>query len=223
MRHILNAVFVLMIFLLPLFKGQDAHAQTSRLYFAGYLGLNTHGDQQISESTSGLRGDVELDNALSFAGALGVRLDPQWRVEAEISYRKADFGNIDTNLGTFRNGGDISSYFYLLNMYYDFDVDWRKLQPFVTAGLGFASHEVQLIDGTGFASDATSDQLSLAWSLGGGLKYRISDNMAFTGNYRYLGTPDIEVDSYDVEYTSHELRFGVEYDIPVNMLTRWNR
>jgi len=209
-----------MLCVLALSFALPVQAQTSRLYFAGYMGLNTYGDNSLTESGSGIAGDIEFDNTLSFAGALGLRITKQIRAEAEISHRKADLNTFDIQGGaSVRNGGDVTSLIYMLNLMYDFDLDWRNFQPFVSAGFGFASHEAHIIDASGFAPDATDDSMSLAWSLGGGLKYRISDNTAFTGNYRYLGTQDIQIDTYDMEYSSHEFRVGLEYDIPVRDFT----
>jgi opacity protein-like surface antigen len=213
---ILTAVMAVIIMVFC-FGQNSAQAQSSRIYFAGYMGLNTYGDLGFSESSANVSGDFEMDNATSFAGALGVRLTRQLRAEAEISYRKAEIASVDiAGAGSFRAGGDVSSLFYLLNLYYDFDLEWQNLQPFIGVGVGFASHEGQIQDIAGFGPAATDDSMSLAWALGGGLKYRMNDDVALTGNYRFLGVPDFQVDSYDVDYSSHEIRFGLEYDLPVS-------
>lgn len=195
---------------------QKAAAQSSRLYFAGYMGLNSSTEQEFSESSRPASGDIELKNAFTFAGALGLRISREIRVEAEISRRKAPMDRIDVNgQGTFKLGGDLTSWLYMLNGYYDFDLGWRNIKPFATAGLGFAVHDAEIIDEAGVAANGLDSDWGLAWQAGGGLKYRVRDNMAFTGSYRYLGTTQIQVDSYDLDYGSHELRLGVEYDIPV--------
>ena len=49
----------------------DAQAQTTRLYFGGYLGLPTFNDMDFGENSGS--GDLEVKNGLAFAGALGVR------------------------------------------------------------------------------------------------------------------------------------------------------
>ena len=43
------------------------------------------------------------------------------------------------------------------------------------------------------------------------------DVVALTGGYRFLGSSDAQLDNYDFEYRSHEVRFGLEYDIPVDL------
>lgn len=199
-----------------------AQAQSSRLYLAGYLGLNTFTESDFSESTTGSEGDIEFKNAFSLAGALGLRLTPQWRIEGEISRRSGHLDRADVSgLGSFEAGGDLTTWLYMLNVYYDIDWQWKNFQPFVMAGVGFGSHEMEVDSVTGLATPpATDDSLGFAWSMGGGLKYRLNPEMALTSNYRYVGTTDLEVDSYDVEYSTHEFRLGLEYDLPMDWLGR---
>lgn len=195
-----------------------AQAQSSRLYFAGYFGLNTYTDNEFSESTTPADGDFESKNAFSLAGALGLRLTPQWRLEGEISRRSAEISQADiASIGSFDIGGDITSWLYLLNVYYDLDWSWKNFQPFLTAGFGLASHDAQIDPVAGIAA-SSDNSLGFAWQVGGGLKYRVNPDMAITSNYRYVGTSDLEVDSYDVEYSTHEFRLGLEYDLPTDWI-----
>lgn len=215
MRHRLLALFILLTFV---FGALPAFAQSSRLYFAGYLGLNTSNNQEFSESSTGRSGDFERDNGTSFAGALGLRLTNQWRVEAEVSYRQTDFDNVTIdNTGTFKSGGDLSTLLYMLNVYYDIDYEWNNFSPFLTAGVGLASHSASIEDVSGFLPSASDDTFGFAYSLGGGLKYRISDSAALTTNYRYIGTTNFEANGYDMDYSTHEFRLGLEYDIPMDL------
>jgi len=196
-----------------------AQAQSSRLYLAGYLGLNTFAESDFSETTMPREGDFEFKNSFSLAGALGLRLTPQWRVEAEISRRSADADRMDVEgLGTFKLGGDLDSTFYMLNVYYDIDWQWKNFQPFLMAGIGFAQHEAQIIDANAIVPNATDDSLGFAWSMGGGLKYRIDPDVALTGNWRYVGANDLEVDSFDFAYSTNEFRLGIEYDLPTDWI-----
>lgn len=214
MNRVLLAIFTIVSLL-----GFSTHAQaqSSRLYFAGYLGLNSYNNLNLSETTSSTKGNYTYDNTVSLAGALGLRLTPQWRIEGEISRRVSDFDT--ANLNTVANvklGGQTHTWLYLLNLYYDVDWQWKNFQPFLTAGLGLASHDVDFADTSGTMPDATGSSMGFAWSLGGGLKYRIQPNLALTGNYRYIGTNDIQVDSHDFGFSTHEIRLGVEYDLPTD-------
>ncbi|MCB1555734.1 MAG: porin family protein [Alphaproteobacteria bacterium] len=193
-----------------------AQAQTSRLYFAGYMGLNTHKPSDFINKPSGLKGTIDKDNALSFAGAMGVRLDEKWRLEAELSLRKADLSSQSiSGVGSFPVGGELKTWLFMLNGYYDFDWRWRNIQPYVSAGLGFARQDGEIEDLSGFTTDTSDDSIGFAWQAGAGAKYRVRPDMAFTGGYRYIGTSDIQWDNYEMKYHSHEFRIGLEYDIPV--------
>jgi opacity protein-like surface antigen len=213
MKHI---IFILSFTVVILAFTATSYAQSSRLYMAGYMGLNTYGDNEFSETTTPVSGDIKFKNAFSMAGSLGLRLTRQFRVEGELSYRKSDMDVMDVPAGSFKMDGQIRSWISLLNGYYDFNMGWTSLNPFLSAGLGVAWHNTEIDDAAGIAPDASDDDLGLAWQVGGGLKLRMSDDMAFTGGYRYLATSDIGFDNYELDYDSHELRVGVEYDIPVS-------
>ncbi|MCB9982850.1 MAG: porin family protein [Rhodospirillales bacterium] len=193
-----------------------AQAQTSRIYLAGYFGLNTFNDQEFTESSTGRSGDYEIDNAISFAGALGLRLSQQLRVEGEISYRNAEFATVDVaGGGTFSTGGELKSTLMFANMYYDFDVPW-SIQPFIGGGLGYGWHSGEIVDGSGLMVNASSDPSGFIWNAAAGVKYRPSPDLAFTAGYRYIDAlSDLEIGSYDVDFDTHEFRLGMEWDLPI--------
>lgn len=213
----MKTLIILPFFLLAFLGAvSSARAQTSHVYFAGYMGLVRSHDQPFAETTSGSNGDIEMDNANSFAGALGLRFSRNLRLEAELGYRSQNIDSMDTATGSFDLGGDITTTSAMLNVFYDFDVPW-KFQPFVTAGLGLAWIEADIRPSGGPTPVAADDSIDLTWAVGGGLKYRMSPTLAFTGGYRYLDMTDLELGSYDIEYSNHEFRVGLEYDLPVKI------
>ncbi len=192
-----------------------ANAQTSRIYFAGYLGLNTYDDQEFSEKSTNSIGDFELDGATSFAGAIGLRLSRQFRLEGELSYRNAEFKNVDVaGVGSFGAGGEIDTNIAMANIYYDFDVPW-KIQPYIGGGLGYAWHGGELSDGSGTLGNANIEATGLVWNAAAGIKYRPRTDFAYTLGYRYLSSPDLSFGDYELDYRSHEFRLGFEWDLPV--------
>jgi opacity protein-like surface antigen len=195
-----------------------AKAEGSRMYFAGYFGLNIAKKQNFSENTTGRSGDIGGSNSFTFAGALGLRLDSHWRVEAEASYRSMPVNDVSVSGrgGSNSAGGDISTGLYLANIYYDFDTRWRNLTPFVTAGVGIASHSVNFKDSSGFLPSASDSSFGFAYQAGAGLKFRLNKDVSLTGSYRFIGTSSIEADTYDIDYKSQEIRLGIQYDIPPN-------
>jgi OmpA-OmpF porin, OOP family len=193
-----------------------AHAQTSRVYFAGYMGLNNLPSMDFTESSVPASGSVKFDNSLSFAGALGIRMSKNFRLEGEISYSKSDLDRIDINgAGSFKAGGSMTQWLGLANVYYDFNVPWR-VQPFIGAGLGMAFVDGDVTDISGFSADSSGSTTALAWQLGFGAKYRMSPDLALSAGYRWLDTSDLDFGSYSIDYGNHEFRVGIEYDLPIS-------
>jgi OmpA-OmpF porin, OOP family len=207
------AVCLLMLCAVP------ALAQTSRLYFAGALGLNILHDRNFSESTSGQSGGIGFNNGPSFSGALGLRVTENIRIEGELSYRNAGIAHVNfANGNSVRSGSDIKTWLLMLNAYYDFSFNWHNISPYLTAGIGVARHNVAIDPVTGLTPGASGSDTAFAYQAGTGLKYRVNPDMALTGGYRYLGTSDINAGSYKIDYHAHEFRMGLEYDLPVGWL-----
>lgn len=203
----------LIVTILLAFSAGSAHAQSSNIYFAGYFGLSTFSDRDFSESTTPASGSVETDDALNFGAALGFRLSPQFRIEAEAGYVSSDLESIKVAGREFRLGGDSKTYSLMLNGYYDIETGW-PITPFLGAGIGFGYHEGDINDVAGITVDASGDDWTLLYNVGGGLKYRVSDSLAFTSAYRYVGSSDVSWDQTEIDYSAHEFRIGLEYDLP---------
>ncbi len=186
-----------------------------RFYLAGYMGLNVFPAQEFTDSVSGTNGEIGISNGYNFAGAIGFKLTPQLRLEGELSSMTADFDAIDlSGIGTFGLGGDLGSKLAMANIYYDFDLNWKKLQPFIGAGVGYGWHDGTINDLSGFSSDISESASGFAWQVGGGLKYNVADDMALIGAYRYLDGQDLEFGGYDINFGTHEIRFGLSWDLP---------
>lgn len=201
---------------LPLLCAAPAHAQSSRLYVAGYMGLNTVSSQDFSGQNA--KGSIGFKNGSSFAGALGLRLTPNIRVEGEISYSRNDLSSMTLSTGAAGSiGKNLKTWLYMAHGYYDFNVNWRNLTPFVSAGLGMAVHDGAIAGAPGGLLDAAGTSYELAYSVGAGLKYQMKPGMALTGGYRYIGTTALGIGDYSVDYNAHEFRAGLQYDLPVDL------
>lgn len=203
--------------ILVIFLGNaTAQAQSSRMYVAGYMGLNTMSAQDFSHPTS--NGSVDFKNGTSFAGALGLRLTPNIRVEGEISYARNDITSMTLSTGASGSvGKNLKTWLYMAHAYYDFNVNWRNLTPFVSAGIGMAMQDGGISGAPGGLLDAADTSYELAYSVGGGLKYQMKPGLALTGGYRYVGTTPMGIGDYEVDYNAHEFRAGLQYDLPVDM------
>lgn len=196
--------------------GGDASAQTSRIYFAGYLGLSSFNDQEFSAISPTTNGDIQVDNAVTFAGAMGLRLSRNLRIEAELSYRNANNDRIEYGSGGGELGGELSSWIGMATAYYDFDVKlpWN-LEPYVGAGIGYGFFQGDFNDQTGGIAPVSNEDYAILWNVAGGVKYRPRSDLAYTMGYRYIDSADLDFGNIDLDYSSHEFRIGLEYDLPV--------
>lgn len=192
-----------------------------KLYFAGFLGLNSYLKADYEDSRTPVSGTLEFHNGSMMAGALGLRLTPEFDVEAEIAYRKTDVSNLNIEgLNRVDMGGEIGSWTAMVNGIWNFDTDW-VVQPFLTGGVGVTFQSGEFDDVTGVSYDASDDDIGLAYALGGGLRYPVRDGMAFTGSYRYYGTSDLDFRDTKISYASHEFRLGLEYELGPVKLPDW--
>lgn len=184
-----------------------------KLYFAGFLGLNSYLKADYDDNHTPVSGTLEFHNGTMMAGALGLRLTPEFDAEAEIAYRKTDVSNLNIEgLGRVDMGGEVGSWTAMINGVWNFDTPW-VVQPFLTGGVGVTFQSGEFDDVTGVSYDASDDDVGLAYALGGGLRYPVRDGMAFTGSYRYYGTSDLDFRDTTISYASHEFRLGLEYEL----------
>jgi opacity protein-like surface antigen len=166
-----------------------AHAADG-FYFAGYMGLNIP-----QKKNAGAQGTTA-----PFAGAIGLKLAPHWRMESEMSYRGDDLDRVSFGQEGSPLDGRFKSWSGLVNVYYDFDAP-GKLEPFVGFGAGYQENYA----GTGGG---------FAWQMGGGVNYSFTPALSFSSAYRFTDNADFEFGSSD-ENDSHEVRVGVTYKLPV--------
>ena len=203
----------LALVLLFVCTASDAHAQTSRIYFAGYMGITGYDGLSFSDTVTPATGEFEPKNTMNFAGAMGLRFTRNFRMEAELSYRDADFDQIViSGAGEQNIAGEFKSTMMLLNGYYDFDIKNWRTQPFLTAGIGLGYHSGGFGENN-FTESVSDEAFGLVWTAGGGLKYRVRDDLAWTAGYRYLDGTNVEFEITDIDFNAHEIRIGLEWDI----------
>ncbi len=210
----MKSFFSLVLCAALLFLSSTAQAQTKRLYFAGYAGLSLNNDLDFSENITPSSGTYKPQNSFNFAGALGLRFNRNFRMEAELSYRGRDIESANVNgTGVTTVSGSVDTTALMINGYYDFDIkDW-KTQPYITAGLGVGRHKGTMTDPGAFSQNFDDTAYNFMWNVGTGVKYRVRDNFAWTAGYRYLDGSDIGFGGTDLDMSSHELRIGLEWDL----------
>jgi opacity protein-like surface antigen len=139
--------------------------------------------------------DIEYEFfSLFLSGALGYRITPNLRAEAELLYESADtdnFGSLDIEI--FR--GTVSGYFDFNSL----NMGGYPISPYVGGGLGFAS--VELVD----------DEIGLTWHIEGGVSVPIANNLEIVPGLRfeYNAIDDNFVEDDSIWVT--QVRVGVRY------------
>lgn len=185
------------------------------LYLEGQLGYSF--PDEAEASARGIDGEVELDDAPVFGGALGYRF-PWARLEANVSYRQNDVDGVEVGGVDFGSDGDTKALVGLVNLYLEPDLG-LPLRPYVGGGVGAAYLSVDTGDGSPLEIDDEAG--AFTWNLLAGLGYDLTESLALTATYRYLrleGTDfsadlagvdvgDVDVDDVDL----HEVVLGLRY------------
>ncbi|MBF0402075.1 MAG: porin family protein [Magnetococcales bacterium] len=122
---------------------------------------------------------LEFDAGVNLSAAVGMRLQQTVRLELEGSYRKADAnkrvsGSTSTNLD-----GDVTIKTLMGNIYWDLPVK-LQMQPYLVGGVGVGWGNVSV-------SGENDHRTDLAYQVGGGFSYDLSDKVTADIGYRYFG------------------------------------
>jgi len=187
-----------------------APSAQAQWYVSGNVGAMIVNDSDVSGSqgTASANGTIEFDTGYGVSGALGYTFG-SIRAEAEVSYSKADMDKISgtatdgttTVSGSGKIDGDVSALAFMVNGWYDFDTG-SKWVPYVGGGLGMAKVESTILS-------AESDDNVLAYQVGAGVGYKLTENTTATLGYKYFGTSDPNFDGVDAEVGTHNFTVGV--------------
>jgi opacity protein-like surface antigen len=145
-------------------------------------------------------------------------------VKGELSYRKNDLSQLELikitragigtftgSLGTVALGGDISSLGFMVNAHRDFKTK-GKWAPFVMAGIGGASINLDVNSAAGVAKSYDESDLVFAYQAGAGIGYNFTPTVSGNFQYRFFGTTDPTfdgVDKIEAEYQNHNFMVGI--------------
>lgn len=168
----------------------DGHTGAD-LYGFGYLGASSLNDPTFSGTVGGAPQTVETffdDTGTSFGVGIGRAL-PNFgagvRGEIELSYSTADIEN--TNFSG--NGpdqepasGSVDTTRLFASLYKDFDTG-SAITPYIGAGLGIASSDLNIAYGPGVTLNDTDRNVTAQIVLGG--SYDLTDQLALTTDLRF--------------------------------------
>jgi opacity protein-like surface antigen len=163
-------------------------------------------DFQLNERGVGKIGRAELnfDTGYVLGIAGGFMATPNIAVELEYAYRNADADDIKTE----------SNAFMLNALYYFTPVGATGAwQPYAGGGLGTADLNIEKIPD--FAGGDFDSDYNFAYQLIGGVAYNINPNFALTGEVRYFGINDQDLENdllqFKSTYHTFDLLLGVSY------------
>ena len=179
-------------------------------YLKGAAGYGIGTDIDI---TGTVVGDAEAEGDLIGNLGAGYEFGNNWRVELDGTTQFNDYGAVAQAPASFAN---IRTDSLMLNALYDFD-DFGKFAPYVGAGLGFvrnnatvSAHDFLEVDGSGqnlntacigertsadsFSCDFRGEDTGFGWQLLAGLGYDITDKLTWDTSYRYLQSPDVDIE-----------------------------
>lgn len=155
--------------------------------------------------------------------AVGKEVMPNVRAEAELSYWKSELDRMIFPITAYNathfdlpTDGHVSSINLLANIWYDFDVI-EGITPYLGggAGIGFADAKSQR---TALPAEFNGSDIGIAYQIGAGLKFALTDTVDFDFGYRYRGVSNVTFDSdytavnqinKSTDLSGHFLQFGL--------------
>ena len=123
---------------------------------------------------------------------LGYRFGNGWRLEGELSLAQKDkFNSGSTTFPTSLNEHHIESSRVMLNAYRDLRIT-DKVSLYGSVGLGLAKLESKGWQGNESRQYGSATQTNLAWSVGAGVAYDVTDRLTLDLGYRYIDMGDTE-------------------------------
>ncbi len=143
--------------------------------FTAFTGFRVSDSLEGEDETTGEIFKVDVDETSSFGFILSMRRD---RVSTyDLYFSRQDTELISRSAGLLGNPLDIRIDYYHLGGTVDYEAD--KLRPFATGGLGIARISP--------ASDIFGTETKFSFSLGGGVKVPITENVGVRIGARALG------------------------------------
>jgi opacity protein-like surface antigen len=156
--------------------------------------------------------EVSSTDGYALVGAVGRTFKP-FRAEVEAGYLKSGLDRLSNRYGSFGLGGDSKVTSYLLNGYYDFELNAPAV-AYVTGGLGRANVSVNNMRGSGATTIlVNTDDDAFAWQIGTGVCYAFTDKLSLDFRYRYMTTSRLSFDgyhgAYKADFATHIFMIGL--------------
>jgi opacity protein-like surface antigen len=193
----------------------------SRFYLAAMLGY-AHTNARIQDYQESVLAN-NWNPGVTAGVAAGFGLARFLRLEAELSYTRADLSTRRASFGRITSPGSSDALAGLVNLVWDIDVG-SSFTPYVKAGIGPLYESVRGRTETinsGGRTQVDDGHLVFGYAFGAGVSRDIGPNTKLDIGYRYLGaqgqnlsrstTPGIANPLSQLAFESHQIMAGVRY------------
>jgi len=146
---------------------------------------------------------LSLSTGYSIGGLAGFEFCNA-RVEAEVVYRASDIDSADS----VRSSGDVSLISYMVNGYYEFNVDSKKWRPYVGGGAGVSTAEMSALFVNGTQVSGRSSDTRFSYQGIGGVGFFLTKNLVLDVSYRYFSTLRFQFENFSTDLTTHNIVVG---------------
>ena len=198
------------LLLTAMIAGMSAAPALATPYVSGSVGVGFAGNSSLT-----LTGGVEVNDALKwksgipFGGAIGIKQD-EFRVEAALGYQTHEVDKVlvagvyEAPTGT---DNSLSVLTYMVNGYYDINLNKSSISPYVMVGLGGAS----------LKPEGDTSKSVFAWQVGAGVGVKAAKDLTVDLGFRYLKPGSLEGQDSDGNSGKFSLSYtnilaGVRYD-----------
>ena len=167
------------------------NAEEKGTYFVGSIGTGQMADIDIAASLGG--GDFEFDSG--FSGEFGIGYD-FGKLRTEFTYNATNSDLTKVQGTTTDIGVDVST--WMVSASYDWRAD-KKWQPYVGAGIGKSTIEVDLAQTIGNVAIVVDDDNITAFKLKAGVNYEATENLDVYGELWGQAFDDFTIGTLEFE------------------------
>ena len=182
------------------------------LYISADIGAALLNDSEWTDSTvPGFRIDIDNAAGIGFGVAVGYAFNKNFRLEGELAYQQNDIDHVSALGVSLDAKGDSTSLAFLVNGYVDF-YNNSPFSSYIGAGIGYARVDINDFNLVGLGLPNYNDKDTVfAYQLCLGIGYAISEKVTFDIKYRFFQTENLEFDTSEIEYSSHNIYAGIRY------------
>lgn len=201
----------IVFFVVLIFPGISLSA-ASGPYVGGHVGMTVLLDGE-KYGNSAVNVELDIDPGFNF-GLSGGYHWKMFRVEGEIQYQQNGIDSFNVCFGRtcvsdVSSSGDVAMFSFLTNVYLDF-VNKTALTPYITAGIGFSSVEVNDFEVARLEIGDSNDS-AFAYQVGAGISYAINEKFILDLKYRYHDIAELDFDGIKIDFANHDAYVGLSY------------